>query len=334
MATSFLLSSCDEKPQESSAANPNPIPRAGQSKPGKDPVYRCKSIEALEVLGNGDTVLSRLNENSWVAWSLEKKEAKAKGLSLNYGEASREGSYLWAQISPRKYQLLKLEGDAYRQNAVFALDSVNQPSFKFGHESRFLMIRHRPYRGRGEDRVDLYNINKKVFAHTIKGYGIKFFELVPGENSVVIGADKGYDKFVAKYDLETGGEVFRIKLPLFRAFTTMKIAKDRILVKSRNSYFVYSAHDGELLYQSRYEHFYEVDPVSGIALAAKGWKEAAIVDLSDGREVFAGAAPAGALLSSCRIGVSPLRLVCKDKVDRNKILTWDFENGEVQKVCY
>lgn len=335
LLAAFAAYGCQDKGTSSSEAkNPGPGRGGGSSGEPDRPIRTCRSIEVVEVLPDAGSAISRLNENSWILWDLESRSSKAEGVSFNLIKSGGTGKYIVSKISERKYQLMRLEGGDYRRQTVFLLDSMSRPRFSVREKAGLLAVRHRPYSGGGRDRIDIYNVQREEFIFSLDIGGVEFAQLSADAKSLIVGFDHGFDREVVRYDLASKRPVYKIELPLFRSFSYMKTAAGRIVAKSGSIYYVYDLEDGSLLYQSRYDHFYEIDSASGYGLAAKGWNEVAIVDLKDGAELFAGAGPEQAVLSSCRVGIDPLRLVCKDKEGGNKVLMWNVRSGKASNVCY
>lgn len=319
----------EQKKKENS---PGEAHRGDRSLP--DDNRQCASIEALEILSDGNTVVSRMSENSWLTWKLDTKKVMAKGFSLSYFAASADGRYMLSQNSYGSYKIMEAAQGRYRQKGLFRIRSGDIPDMRFSGDSKRIIIRYRPFNSRGLDQFDLYDIEKGSVYKTFKAAGIKHIRLSRDGASLIMGYDNGFEKFIAKYDLDSLNEIFRIKLPHYRSFSYMEISSNRIIAKSKNTYFVYGLNSGELLFQSDYKHIYEVDRNSNLALAASDWGEVAVVDLEDGVEVFHGRSPKEVILSTCRLKSSPLRVACRERLEQNKILVWGIESGENFLTCY
>ncbi|MCO4754316.1 MAG: hypothetical protein KC478_07525 [Bacteriovoracaceae bacterium] len=295
---------------------------------------KCRSIKAVHILKDGNTVISRLNESSWLAWRLDNKEVKASGLNLNYFEASHDGRFQLSRISNGKYQLMELSNGGYIRNSFLQINSIDKPIMHFSENSKFIVVRYRPYNSWGTDYLSLYNIETQTFTKSFKAKGIKFVRVLESESTVVVGYDTGLGKFIKKHKLDSFEELFHIDLPYYKSFRSLDIAGDRIVAKSGLNYAVFSTHDGTKVFEEDYKHIYELDNNSGLALVAHDWGEVAVIDLNDGREVYSGKSPKEVVLSSCRLKTNPLRAVCRASLEQNKIFKWGLENGENSLTCY
>ena len=327
-----VLFGCNSKPEKEKSSRAQ-NPRGDRGVPN-DEISSCRSIEALEILGDANTVISRINQNTWVSWNIDDRKLNTRGLSLNYFAASGDGEFLLSRVSLGKIQLSQLTGGVYRQKAILSLNASNYPHAEFSHDSRYVLLRYKPNGSRGMSQFDIYDIEKAQFKNSFRGVGIKFIKLADEGKSLVVGYDNSFDKFVAKYDVETHQEIFRIQLPYYLSFTYLELTQDRLVTKNRNTYSVYSLENGEQLYQGNFKHIYNVDVDGGYALVAKNWKESAVVDLSDGAEIISGKSPKDIILSSCRLKSNPLRAVCRERVEQNKIFVWGIETGESVITCY
>lgn len=335
-ALGALALSCESKYKaEKGPETPAQKPRSSQSGDGASTSQsECKTLEALEIFQDGKTIVSRLKENSWMAWTLDGKERVASSLPLNYYGVSPSGDYVLTRVGKTKYQLLELREAQYAHNTFFHIFSSKKPMMRFSPDSKFLIVLHQPHTSKFLDQIDVYDIEKAQIIKSFRARGVKHVSIADSNKSLVVGYELGSEKRIVKYDLASWDEIFNLKLAPYLPFNKMEVAGERLIAKSGNHYFFFDIQNGESLYNGSFEHLYAIDPAHRYALVSKSWEEISIIDIQDGSEIFSGLNPKGALLSSCRLSSEPLTLVCRSEIEQNKILAIEIISGESSLKCY
>jgi hypothetical protein len=333
-----LVSSCGETPKGKKEKSPNT---------GDDIVITqqdegdCKSTRVLDIARDGKTIISYANEmDSFyrkpgiLSWDINSKLIKAQyASSLKFEKTSPNGDYFLRRVSDRRYQLLGFRNNRVDYSAIIPIHSLDKAQIDFSQDSKYLMIKTTPYDGNGMNQFDIFDIQRRAYYKSFRAHGIKFMKMTNKSQYIVMGYDNGYEKFITMYSLNELTQIFKVKLPRFGNFTFLESAMNRIIIKSDRDYFAFDTTTGAKVFSGNFEFFHDISHNGRYALVSKNLGAMSILDTQNGEYLHTGSIPTQAELSSCQLVESPIRLVCKDKVNVGNVFVFNVETREGASVC-
>lgn len=331
--------SCGPSPKGDKAKAPGSRTQRDINFPTQD-VDVCSSKNVLDIARDGRTIVSSFNKinnlkrSGIITWDLYTKSIKAKyAFDLRIEKTSPNGSYFIRKISQSKLQILGFKDEFVAYNVFLPINSMKKIDVDFSQDSRYLMIRSTPYGASGMDQFDIFDIRKRQFYKSFRGFGIKFMKMTSDSNTIVMGYDNGYEKFIALYNFKDFVEIQKIKLPRYGNFSFLESAMDRIIIKSDRKFFAFNTTSGQLVFEEDFQHFHDVSVSGRYALVQKNHGEFGVVDLQSGTTEFTRLIPTQAEISTCQLSESPLQLICRDKVNLGHVYILDVESEKSVSVC-
>ncbi|MBC75457.1 MAG: hypothetical protein CME64_05515 [Halobacteriovoraceae bacterium] len=322
---SFSLLSCNKKEEHDSG-----IPNNGYNAVTQGD-KSCNSLKAVYVFDGGDVAISQTSENSWVSWHIDSGEVQARGFALDTLKMGPGGEYAVTKSSKGNY-LLKLSNGVYKLHRRLGLTSKNTLDVEFSEDSKYLIIKSKAFWPRGSFNIDVLDIEANAFLSTFNRANVKFVKIHDGH--IYFGQEKSWNKSISKFELISQEKVFTIELPYYTSFDSMDLSSSMVIVDSGNNFSFYSTEDGSEVFDRNLKYLYQMDSSKKVGLFAKSWTEFSIVDLKNGNELYFSETPRNLIISSCRIKTNPLKLVCRDSFEQDKIVIWDLESGENSLACY
>jgi hypothetical protein len=301
----------------------------------------CKSTKVLDIARDGKTIISyaqkmgdRINRPGMLSWDIDSKTIKAKySSSFSFEKTSPNGKYFLRRISERRYQLLGFNQDRISYSVIIPIVSAEPSVVDFSQDSKYLMIKSTPIDKSGLNQFDIFDIKRRAFYKTFRARGIKFMKMTENSQYIVMGFDNGYEKFISMYSLQELNLIFKIKLPRYSNFTFLESAMNRIIIKSDREYFAFDTDSGAKVFSGNFEFFHDVSQNGRYALVSRKLGEMSILDTQNGEYLYNSIIPAQAELSTCQLSESPLRLVCKDKINAGNVFVFNIKESEGFSVC-
>jgi hypothetical protein len=297
----------------------------------------CKSSRILEILTNGETVVSRLKMDraKIVSWSLDSgKVIRQLDYPISYHRISPNGNFILRKINFKKYQLLEFVKEFKKNNKTLTFNSSDTPDMHFSSDSKHLIIRYQPQYSGYTDQIALFNLKKMKFTTNFKMKFVEYVDLTKDSKYFVVGTDDGFEKKIHKVDAKTLETVISINLPRYQDFTLMELGLNTILVKSRRDFIFYDLETGEKRFESNYRFYHGMNSQGTHAIFANDWSEVRVVNIDTLAEDFVEKKPEGLSLHTCKFNGTPDKLVCKDNVNMGKVITWKLRSKELKTSCY
>ncbi len=319
-----LFFGCSKKEEESGLGKHNIV----------NPVVHdnllCKGMKAIYIYKDGSTAISKNSENSWVSWNIDSLEVEARGFDLDALDISEDGRFAITKVSQGQIYLLRLLDGAYKVHKRLWIENADKIEVDFNEN--FLILKRKSYYPRNTYSIKIYDIDRGQFLSDFNLSRVKFVKIK--DEHIYIAQEIDWKKSLSKFSLKTNENVFTIELPYYLTIKRLEVSSTNIILESGKGFEFFSLNNGKKLFDSNFKYLYQLDSKKTVGLFAKSWTEFSLVSLEDGRELYSLETPRNLIISSCRIKTNPVKLVCKDRVEQNKVITWNLESGENSLACY
>mgnify|MGYP000247576088 CR=1 FL=1 len=240
-------------------------------------------------------------------------------------------------IYPREIYPMKSSGsgvvispDGFVMTNYHVIENADKIEVDFNEN--FLILKRKSYYPRNTYSIKIYDIERGQFLSDFNLSRVKFVKIK--DEHIYIAQEIDWKKSLSKFSLKTNENVFTIELPYYLTIKRLEVSSTNIILESGKGFEFFSLNNGKKLFDSNFKYLYQLDSKKTVGLFAKSWTEFSLVSLEDGRELYSLETPRNLIISSCRIKTNPVKLVCKDRVEQNKVITWNLESGENSLACY
>lgn len=329
---SVMLTGCGNKDgQKDEGGGRNSEPRGDRGTGGSDQ-RACNSIEAISILSDGKTIISRIPSEGRVSWSLRDRKIRSFNFPLKPYLVSPTGKFIINKKSETRYELLELVKGRYQFKNFLFFSTYGETKFSFSQDSQKLLAVYKKKYSNLEDlHVEIIELNSLKVLNEFPVENLKMAKLAGNGKFLLLGTQSWRNSFISKINLETKKEEFTVRVG---DFSYLEVTKDFFVIKQRYRYSSFDLVTGKEVFTEDYYNVYQLDHDSNTAFVYDYLRGSIVVHLRSGRELSKQRLPRDVTASSCRLSSSPLTLVCKYRVEDNKVLEILVESGESHKKCY
>lgn len=308
-----------------------------ESKPTKNST--CRDQKILKILDNGRNIISKIEgeTNKLINWDLSSGQlVDSLSTPLLPSVISRDGSLLIRKVSYRKYQVMNY---SYGSNEIFFTITINAiiepaPEVSFSPNGKYILFKYRPYISGHSKKVAVYSLKYRDIVFTGNYEDILHAKIDELERNIILVVSEKNSKYLVKHDLYSGRIVFKVKFDSTEEINQLDLGVNRILISFQSQVTAYNLFNGVKEFSTPAFYIYDLDQEKEFALINKDREHMEILNIQTGEVQRKIKKEQGVVFSSCQLVSSPLKLVCLDALNSNKIIDWNLEEEKLNSVCF